>query len=56
VRKPVRHEHRVTDPYAIARHSPGSGKGLTPYYNATVGELHDRMPVILQPQDWQIWL
>jgi putative SOS response-associated peptidase YedK len=73
VRKPVRHEHRVTDPYAIARidDQPMAFAGLwegvkwpvgavlrtfpiiTTNTNATVGELHDRMPVILEPQDWQ---
>jgi putative SOS response-associated peptidase YedK len=26
---------------------------ITTNTNATVGELHDRMPVILEPQDWQ---
>jgi putative SOS response-associated peptidase YedK len=24
--------------------------------NETVGELHDRMPVILEPEDWPTWL
>lgn len=29
---------------------------ITTNANATVAELHDRMPVILEQQDWPIWL
>jgi putative SOS response-associated peptidase YedK len=29
---------------------------ITTAANATMGELHDRMPVILEPTDWPIWL
>ena len=29
---------------------------LTTNANATMAELHDRMPVILEPTDWPIWL
>ena len=29
---------------------------ITTYANADVMELHDRMPVILEPEDWPVWL
>jgi hypothetical protein len=29
---------------------------ITTYANEVVGELHDRMPVILEPEDWPTWL
>jgi putative SOS response-associated peptidase YedK len=29
---------------------------ITTYANEVVGELHDRMPVILEPPDWPAWL
>ena len=29
---------------------------ITTHANETVGELHDRMPVILEPADWPTWL
>ena len=29
---------------------------ITTYANEMVGELHDRMPVILEPSDWPTWL
>jgi putative SOS response-associated peptidase YedK len=29
---------------------------ITTYANAMVGELHNRMPVILEQQDWSVWL
>lgn len=29
---------------------------VTTSANAVVGELHDRMPVILDPSDWDLWL
>jgi putative SOS response-associated peptidase YedK len=29
---------------------------ITTNANAIVGELHDRMPVVLEPQDWPTWL
>ena len=29
---------------------------ITTNANETVGELRDRMPVILEPEDWPIWL
>jgi putative SOS response-associated peptidase YedK len=29
---------------------------ITTYANDTVGGLHDRMPVILEPEDWPTWL
>ena len=29
---------------------------ITTYANETVGKLHDRMPVVLEPQDWPTWL
>jgi putative SOS response-associated peptidase YedK len=29
---------------------------IATYANEVVGELHDRMPVILEPQDWPTWL
>lgn len=41
---------------------PGTGQWLlsaavvTTTANAIVGELHNRMPVILSPQDWRLWI
>ncbi len=29
---------------------------LTTNANASMAELHDRMPVILEPEDWSAWL
>jgi putative SOS response-associated peptidase YedK len=29
---------------------------VTTYANKVGGELHDRMPVILEPEDWPAWL
>jgi putative SOS response-associated peptidase YedK len=29
---------------------------ITSYANEIIGELHDRMPVILEPPDWPTWL
>jgi putative SOS response-associated peptidase YedK len=29
---------------------------ITTYANEIIGELHDRMPVILEPPDWPTWL
>ena len=29
---------------------------ITTYANETVGELHDRMPVILEQKGWPTWL
>jgi putative SOS response-associated peptidase YedK len=29
---------------------------IATYANEVVGELHDRMPVILEPPDWPAWL
>ena len=29
---------------------------ITTYANEVVGELHDRMPVILEQKDWPMWL
>ncbi len=29
---------------------------ITTDANAMIAELHDRMPVILEPQDWPTWL
>jgi putative SOS response-associated peptidase YedK len=29
---------------------------LTTYANSTMARLHERMPVILEPADWPVWL
>src|SRR6478672_7747897 len=29
---------------------------ITAYANEIIGELHDRLPVTLEPQDWPTWL
>ena len=29
---------------------------ITTYADELIGELHDRMPVILEPSDWPAWL
>ena len=57
---------RLMQPFAIARADsgppPANGVGtgsfaiVTTDANGTMAPIHDRMPVVLEPHDWPVWL